>query len=150
MAFAALVLASFGTLAMAADSSVGTWKLNLAKSQFITAPAPRSRVSRIEAWGTDGVKVVVDEVNAIGKASHSERQYKYDGKFAPIEGNPGETSNHTRIDPNTVEITSRLAGKTLVVTRDVVSADGKTRTVTRTGTDSQGQNVHTIAVFDKQ
>jgi hypothetical protein len=32
----------------------------------------------------------------------------------------------------------------------VVSADGKTRTVTTSGTDAMGKKVHSTAVYDKQ
>jgi hypothetical protein len=32
----------------------------------------------------------------------------------------------------------------------VVSADGKTRTVTQTGTDTQGRTVKNVAVHEKQ
>jgi hypothetical protein len=32
----------------------------------------------------------------------------------------------------------------------VVAADGKTRTVTTTGTDAQGQKVNNVGVFEKQ
>jgi hypothetical protein len=33
--------------------------------------------------------------------------------------------------------------------RNVVSADGKTRTVTTTGTDAQGQKINNVAVYEK-
>jgi hypothetical protein len=31
-----------------------------------------------------------------------------------------------------------------------VSADGKTRTVTQSGTDPQGKDIHSVAVYDRQ
>ncbi len=37
-----------------------------------------------------------------------------------------------------------------VTAKAVVSADGKTLTITQTGTDSQGRAVNTTAVYDKQ
>jgi hypothetical protein len=37
-----------------------------------------------------------------------------------------------------------------IVPRNVVAADGKTRTVTTTGTDAQGQKVNNVSVFEKQ
>ena len=39
---------------------------------------------------------------------------------------------------------------TTTTQRNVASADGKTRTVTTTGTDAQGQKVHNVGVFERQ
>ena len=40
---------------IAADNNVGTWQLNLAKSNYSPGPAPKSQTLKIEAWGDDGV-----------------------------------------------------------------------------------------------
>jgi hypothetical protein len=42
------------------------------------------------------------------------------------------------------------SGKETLTGRIVVSVDGKTRTVTTTGTDSEGKKVSNTAVYDKQ
>lgn len=55
-----------------------------------------------------------------------------------------------RIDANTLEIVNKKDGKVMTTQRNVVAADGKTRTVTTTGTDAQGQKVNNITVFEKQ
>jgi hypothetical protein len=64
--FAVLAGAAF---AQAADSKVGTWKLNVAKSKYSPGPAPKSGTSRIEAAGA-GTKVTVDQVLADGRTRH--------------------------------------------------------------------------------
>ena len=48
------------------------------------------------------------------------------------------------------ELVSKKNGKVTQSQRNVVAADGKTRTVTTTGTDAQGQKVNNVAVYDKQ
>ena len=44
----------------------------------------------------------------------------------------------------------KKGGKVTVTGRVVVSSDGKTRTVTTSGTTPQGRKVTSIAVYDKQ
>jgi len=48
---------------MAPDPAIGTWKLNLSKSNFKLTPAPKSSVLKVEAW-EDGLKLSVDTVDA--------------------------------------------------------------------------------------
>ena len=45
---------------------------------------------------------------------------------------------------------SKQGGKVTITQRNVVAADGKSRTVTTTGTDPKGQKVNNVAVFEKQ
>jgi hypothetical protein len=83
-------------------------------------------------------------------------QYGYttnlDGKDSPMTGNNpnADTIAVTRIDPRTVEMVNKKAGKVTLTQRNVLAADGKTRTVTATGTDAQGQKVHNVVVFERQ
>jgi len=141
----------FGVAVMAADSNIGMWKLNLAKSKFSPGPAPKSQTLKIEAWGADGVKYTADGVDAEGKPSHWEFQAKYDGKFVPFKGNPdADMLSYKRIDANTVESMTQLKGKPAQTTKVVVSADGKTRTLTQTGKNAKGETVNNVVVYDKQ
>jgi hypothetical protein len=55
-----------------------------------------------------------------------------------------------RIDATTLESINKKGGKVTTTQRNVVSADGRTRTVTTTGMDGQGQKVNNVAVFTKQ
>jgi hypothetical protein len=139
------------TIALAADTNVGTWKLNVAKSKFSPGPAPKSQTLKIEASGADGVKFVSDGVGGDGKPTHYEFSAKYDGKDNPVKGNPEfDVLAYTRKDANTVEATTKLKGKVMAVTQIVVSSDGKTRTLTQKGKDAQGKDVNNTLVYDKQ
>jgi hypothetical protein len=140
-----------GVSTIAADSNVGTWKLNPAKSKFDPGPAPKSQTLTIEAWGADGVKYSSDGTDGDGKPMHWEFQAKYDEKFVPFKGNPdADMLAYKRIDAHTVESTTQLKGKVTGHTRAVVSADGKTRTLTQTGKNAKGQDIHNTLVFEKQ
>ncbi len=147
-ACAAIVLASPAVLA--ADNWLGTWKLDAAKSKFASGPGPKSLTVKFEAT-KDGIKLTSDGVNAEGKATHSSYVSKFDGKEVPWEGNPeADTASPKRIDDNSYENTWRKGGKVTITAKVVVSKDGKTLTVTHTGTDSKGRSVNMTEVFDKQ
>ncbi len=151
LAVAALVLAAYSTVAMAADGNVGTWKLNSAKSTYSPGPAPKSQTLKIGSWGANGVKYDADGMDAAGKPMHWAFQAQYDGKFVPFTGNPdADMLSYKRIDANTIESTSQVKGKTTTLSKAVISADGKTRTLTQTGKNAKGQDVHNVVVFDRQ
>jgi hypothetical protein len=62
----------------------------------------------------------------------------------------GDTLAITRVNPNTVRIVSKLAGKQTIVQTIVVAPDGKTRTTTAKGTDAKGQPVDSMSFYEKQ
>jgi hypothetical protein len=154
---AMLVVLVSATAVLAADNFSGTWKLNVAKSKYSPGPAPQSGMTKIEATA-DGLKIVADGVNAEGKKTHTEYSAKFDGKDYPdkvlVDGKPDPTGADTisikKIDDFTFEATTKLKGKVLLVTRNVISKDGKTRTQTATGTNAQGKPVNNTVVYEKQ
>jgi hypothetical protein len=152
MILAAAVLA-LGVMATAQtkDPFVGNWRLNAAKSKYTPGPAPKSITSTYEAAGK-GYKVSVKNEPASGPVQQYSYTTNLDGKDTPVTGNNPNADMVAvkRIDATTLEIVNKKGGKVTTTQRNVVSADGKTRTVTTTGTDGQGQKVNNVAVFDKQ
>jgi hypothetical protein len=147
---AAVLAATLVADAQSKDPFVGAWRLNVAKSKYSPGPAPKSIVVTYEAAG-QGYKVAVKNESPTGTL-----QYGYttnlDGKESQLTGNNpnADTMVVKRIDASTLESVSRKGGKVTFTQRNVISADGKTRTVTTTGTDAQGQKVNNVAVFEKQ
>jgi hypothetical protein len=147
---AAVLAATMVANAQSKDPFVGTWKLNPAKSKYDPGPTPTSITTIYEAAG-QGLKVSVTNESASGKV-----QYGYttnlDGKDSTLTGNNpnADTLAVRRIDARTLETVSKKGGKVTITQRNVLSTDGKTRTVTTTGTDAQGQKVNNVAVFEKQ
>ena len=95
--------------------------------------------------------MTVDGVDENGAASHNEWTGKFDGKDYPVTGDAsGDTRSYRRINKNTLALTNKKGGKPTLTGRIVVSADGKTRTVTTTTTNAQGKKVTNKAVYDKQ
>ncbi len=139
-----------GSLALAGDNWVGTWKLNTAKSTFSPGPGPKSLTLKFEA-APEGIKLTSEGVNAEGKATQGGYASKFDGKEVAMAGNPNaDMAMPKKIDDNTYQNTWKKAGKVTITTKGVVSADGKTLTITQTGTDAQGRAVNTTAVYEKQ
>jgi hypothetical protein len=135
-------------LAQSSDPLVGTWKLNVEKSKG--SPA-KGGATTIEAVG-NGVKFDVELVAADGTTFHWGFTGNYDGKDNPVTGNSpyGNVAALTRVDANTVTITSKQNGKVMVTSTIVLSADGKTRTTTTKGTDAKGQAVDSVSFYEKQ
>jgi hypothetical protein len=141
-------LAGFA-LCFAADLHMGTWKLNEAKSKLSPGTVKNNTVL-YEAAG-DNVKVTIDGVDGEGKPTHNEWTGKFDGKDYPVTGDPNSDSRaYKKVDDHTMAVTVKKGGKVTVTGRTVVAADGKSRTVTTSGTDPKGNKFANVAVFDKQ
>ena len=131
------------------DPQMGTWKLNEAKSK-IGAGSPKITTSVYEAAG-DSVKATLDGTDGDGKALHSEWTGKFDGKDYPVTGDPNtDTRSYKKVNDHTLASTNKKGDTVTISGRGVVSADGKTRTVTITGTDPKGTKFTSTAVYDKQ
>jgi hypothetical protein len=152
----AIVFASALVVALGVNSDaqtpvpgLGTWKLNLAKSKFSPGPAPKSAMVTFTAAG-QGVKAVIDGIGPDGGKTHWEYTADFDGKPHPVTGNPdGDMVVAKRVNATTVETTYTLKGKPTTVNTRVVSADGKTMTVTSKGTNAQGQRVDNMQFYEK-
>jgi hypothetical protein len=146
---AAALLAASGVGANSKDPLHGTWKLNVAKSKYSPGPAPKAAIVKYEAAG-DALKVTVDLETDKGNR-HWEYTTSFDGKDYPVTGNPdSDAASVKRIDAATTETTFKKGGKTTTINKRVVSADGKTLTITIKGTNAEGQAVNNVQVFDKQ
>ena len=134
---------------LAADPQMGTWKLNEAKSKF-TAGTTKNTMVVYEAAG-DQVKVTVNGVNAKGKSTHNQWTGRFDGKNYPVTGDPNsDARSYKKINDRTLELTIWNHGRVTGTGRIVVSADGKSRTATASGTDAKGKDFKSTGVYDKQ
>ena len=151
VALAGALVAAVGIVGSAQTPApgLGPWKLNPAKSKFSPGPALTSGMVTFTAVG-QGVKAVVDAVNATGAKVHWEYTADFDGKPHPVTGNPdGDMVVAKRVNATTIETTYTLKGKQTTVNTRVVSADGKTMTVTSTGMNAQGQKIDNVQVYEK-
>ena len=137
------------TICSAQNPSLGTWKLNEAKSK-IPAGSPKNITVTYEAAG-DSIKGTIDGVDGQGKPTHTEWTGKFDGKDYPVTGDPtSDTRAIKQIDDHHYQLTVKKTGKVTLTGKAVIAADGKSRTVTVSGMDSMGMKTEAVSVYDKQ
>jgi len=132
------------------DPMIGTWKLTASKSTYTPGPVPKSATNKFEPW-EDGIKATIDLVDGQGNKIHAEVAARFDGKDYPIKGSPiADAVALKRVNDRHMEITWKKDGKVAMTGKSVISADGKTTTVTQTGKDPEGRAVNNTAIYDKQ
>jgi hypothetical protein len=137
------------TVCLAENPHMGTWKLNEAKSKF--SPGATKNTTVVYEAAGDSMKVTVDGVDGDGNPSHNEWTGKFDGKFYPVTGDPtSDMRSYRKINNHTMALTAKKGAKVTLTGRIVVTANGRTRTVTTNGTDSKGKRFSNRAVYDKQ
>ncbi len=148
---AALAVFVFSIALVGAESPfAGTWKMNADKSKLAGADAVQNVTAQYEVTG-DTLKATVQGTSMQGQAVN----FTYEGK---LDGTPGTQNGSDtfdsialqRVSSHVLKATAKKGGKVVYTDRRVVSADGKTMTISRTGTDSQGKPFKATMVFDKQ
>ena len=150
-AAAALAITAIpATTAAQADPHSGTWVLNVAKSKYTPGPAPKDQTS-VYTVDSKSVKLVAKGTSADGKPTMTDLTAPFDGMDHPVKGNPDyDATSARRVDSHTIEFTRKRGGKVVQTATSVVAKDGKTRTVTITGTNAQGQKISNIGVYEKK
>ena len=132
------------------DPMIGTWKLNVFKSTYTPGPVPKSAINRFEPW-EDGIKATIDLVDGQGNKIHAEVAARFDGKDYPIKGSPiADAVSLKRVNDRQTDVVWKKDGKVAMTGKSVISADGKTTTVTQTGKDPQGRTINNVVIYDKQ
>src|SRR6185369_2494341 len=146
----AIVVCFVGLSASFAQSpQMGTWKLNDAKSKIPAGMMKNTTV--VYSMEGDSVKVTTDGTSGDGSPLHTEWTGKFDGKDYPLTGEPSaDTRSYKKVDDHTLTLENKKGGVVTTSGRIVVSADGKTRTLTASGKTSAGKKVTGKSVYDKQ
>jgi len=148
IALAITTVAAFG-----ADNSLGTWKLNVAKSKYTpAAPMPVKSLTVTREAADGGVKQTTTGEQADGTAINASYTAKYDGKDVQVTGNaPYDTIAIKQVNANTLtDARKKTGGPYHGTSRIVVSNGGKTMTTTTKGTNADGKEFTSTFVFDKQ
>ena len=136
------------------EPRIGTWKLNLEKSQFPPGTAPKMQVRRLQSRPDGFVVFTQVGLDAAGNPTFIQTTYKFDGKpyseytqtnlaeFA-VMGTAPNLNIYRLVDAYTVDI-DRLDsnGRITATSKQSMSRDGRTLTVTSATRPTQ--------VWDKQ
>ncbi len=147
--FGISLLLSAGML-FAANPFTGKWKMNHQKSSQTKGTLQKDETMTISdqgdqmvvvvtGTGDDGAPIAIHYVVPVGGGT---------GQMQQAGSYNGVSSQ--RVNDNTRDTTYTKDGKELVTEHTVVSADGKTMTVTVKGIDSNGNPVEQVLVFEKE
>lgn len=135
--------------AAAGNVFMGTWTLNEAKSKTVAGSAKNSTVAY--TMSGDNITCTIDGTDANGQAIHSEWTGKFDGKDYAVTGDPtSDMRSYRMITSHTLLATDKKDGKVILTARVVVSANGKSRTVTVHGRDAKGMRTVSTTIYEKQ
>jgi len=144
---AALVLS---VAARASDPQSGTWKYNAAKSIYSPGPAAKSITLTVLAE-EKSIKIHSEGIDGEGKATKVDFTANFDGKDYPAAGiAAGDMVSVERVDGNTLRVSTKKDGQTVMTVTSVISADGKMRTSTFVGKDKEGRDMKNVVVYDKE
>jgi hypothetical protein len=135
---------------LAADPSVGTWKLNVSKSTVpdlkeMTLVKQELSSGMFELVETGMLK---DGSKISNKSSHPQQGGVVTSQSAkPAEG---ELTVVTIITPADFYVTTLQKGKQVEVQHVVVNRDGKSMTITAKGVDAKGKPYESMSLYDKQ
>lgn len=151
----ALVALAFTTtlVALEADNSLGTWKVNIAASRYTPAPLPVKSLTLVREVLPGGVKVTTTGERTDGTAINTTYSANYDGTPAGVtgKGSPYDTVSIKEVDSNTFLYEAKsTTGKYSATGRIVISNEDKTMTLTAKGTDADGKEMTLALVYDKQ
>ena len=138
------------------NPAAGTWKLNLEKSKFSSAPAPKGATLIIDGQG-DSVKTSFEEI----EADDSRVGYGYtaalDGKDYPLTGSSRPAllrgAETVTLRPNGSHAYSgwfKKSGQVVMSDMITVSKDAKTLKMIVNSVDAKDQRVTLMTVWDKQ
>lgn len=119
------------------DPFLGIWEINLAKSSITRGAPPKFEtvVNVAEPGGFRSVLAVVTDKSTSVEIHH----YNFDGIFHQTEAADPRELSFKRIDQRTIVSDTRRNGQITVNRRFALSADGKTMTVTASGTTGGGR-----------
>jgi len=134
------------------DPFVGTWKLNVEKSEFDANYSATAGTMMFELDAQGHYLLKVEGRNAKGeKVAERPARFIPDGKEHPVPDLAGLKAVATQPDPKTIQNeVRRQDGSVIGGATYVVSADGKLLTATNSGRDSQLRQFRQRTVWDRQ
>jgi hypothetical protein len=145
-----IAAAAVGVAARGADPLLGTWELNVAKSNYTPGPAPQSETRTYVVAGQE-IAASSKGVDGSGNPTAASWTINYDGKYHPESGDPNADSlSLKRVNARSAEFKQKRAGKVVITGTRTISPDGNMMTITSKGTNARGQTINDVEVFEKR
>ena len=136
------------------DPSIGTWKLNVAKSKFTPGPPIQGDTRSYEVNEAGWLFVTTETTQPDGTRTGVRFAAKFDGKAYPQIGRFAPTVTmitYEPVDRLTLKYTQRdTSGKIVSTNTRTVSADGKTMIIEQRTSTASGQPVVNVELFERQ
>ena len=149
-----VLLSGTATAQSKSDPSIGTWKLNVAKSTFTPGPPIKGDTRSYEVNDAGWLVVTTETIQPDGTRTGVRFAAKFDGKAYPQIGRFAPTVTlitYEPVDTRTLKYTQRdSSGKVVSTNTRIVSADGKTMTIEQKSTDDKGRPVVYVELFERQ
>ena len=147
----ALLLLTVPCSALAADSFVGTYRLNAAKSATSGGQLPPEMTLTISEDGSN-LLIATAAKTADGSPIPSDvlTVPKAGGTVRAPQGASYDMTRVSRRDPNTIEMVALQNGKEKTRVKFALSKDGKTLTRSFTSTNAQGKPVNGTSVLERE
>jgi len=134
------------------DPFIGTWKLNIEKSEFDANHHPKAGIMVFKLDEEGYYLQTAEGISEKGeKIAERPQRFLADGKEHPIPDFPGLKASASKPDPHTmIREARREDGSVIGGGTSVVSADGKLITATNFGYDSRLRQFKQTTVWDRQ
>jgi hypothetical protein len=133
-------------------SRIGTWELNLEKSTFSPGPAPQRQTLTFQQKGSQWT-ALIQGIDASGKPINLDANnlmITFDGRDHSTPTLDYETTAWKAVNEYKYLVTRKKAGKVVMTSTNILSADGKTMTITTIGQNAAGQPINNVRVYDRR
>ncbi len=147
----ALSLFSITAFAQSENPFIGTWDIDLQRSNFGSAPAPASMARTYYDHGDGSYSYIVVTTNADGVVNASSAHYTYGGEEHPIANFNQQvrgTISYHRINDTTVEYTVYVDGEVAQIGAKFISPNYQQLTIAIQTPNSDQEDQ--ILVFNKR
>lgn len=132
------------------DPFLGTWKLDPSQSQYEFGPPPKTGTYTLSRQGE---RLRFD----VAWTDHNDQPFQVsfdmipDGQQHPYD-NPAVADfvSLTRVDERTLDSATFKGGQQIAYASRALSADGRTMTVSQSGSTPQGQTFTNVSVYHRQ
>lgn len=132
LSFASLSMLSINALAQGENPFIGTWDIDLQRSNFGSAPAPASMARTYYDHGDGSYSYIVVTTDSNGVVNASSAHYTYEGETHPIANFNQQvraTISYNRINSTTVEYTVYIDGEVAQIGAKFISPNYQQLTI---------------------